>query len=61
MGLSNISSLVIFSVYAVSKLNRFGLIVINLPFGILIASHQHPVTSAVASNFVENAAEVLRM
>jgi len=49
------------SVYAVSKLNRFGLIVINLPFGILIASHRHPITSAIASDFVENAAEVLRM
>jgi len=53
--------LLFFSVYAVSKLNRFGLIVINLPFGILIASHRHPITSAIASDFVENAAEVLRM
>lgn len=50
-----------FSVYAVSKKNNFGLVVINLPFGILVTSHSHPVTSAVASDFVENAAELLRM
>ena len=53
--------LYVFSVYAVSKLNRFGLVVINLPFGVLITSHRHPVTSAVASDFVENAAGLLRM
>lgn len=42
-------------------MNRFGLIVINLPFGVLITSHRHPITSAVASDFVETAAALLRM
>ncbi|XP_065063275.1 uncharacterized protein LOC135689830 isoform X2 [Rhopilema esculentum] len=49
------------SVYATSKRNVFGLVVVNLPFGVLVASHHHPITSAVACEFVENAAELLRM
>lgn len=49
------------SVYAISKMNKCGMVVINLPFGILITSHRYPVTSAVASDFVEAAAGLLRM
>eukprot|EP00112_Aurelia_sp_Birch-Aquarium-sp1_P004104 Seg1466.2 transcript_id=Seg1466.2/GoldUCD/mRNA.D3Y31 product="hypothetical protein" protein_id=Seg1466.2/GoldUCD/D3Y31 len=49
------------SFYATSNMNQLGLVVINLPFGILITSHRHPITSAVAADFVERAAELLRM
>ena len=48
------------SVYSISKANQMGLIVINLPFGVLIASHTYPVTSAVAALHVEDVCYFLR-
>nr|XP_047127177.1 uncharacterized protein LOC124808124 [Hydra vulgaris] len=48
------------SVYSVSKANQMGLIVINLPFGVIVSSHTYPVTSAVASQHVEDVCYLLR-
>ena len=48
------------SAYAITKANAMGLVVVNLPFGILVASHSYPVTSAVASQHVEDVCRVLR-
>ena len=42
------------SVYAISKANEIGIVVVNLPFGILVASHSYPITSTMAALHVED-------
>ncbi|XP_057292142.1 uncharacterized protein LOC130614718 [Hydractinia symbiolongicarpus] len=48
------------SVYAVSKANMVGIIAVNLPFGVLLASHAYPITSAIAVQHVEDVCKLLR-
>lgn len=49
-----------FSVYAMSRHNRSGIIVCSLPYGVLIATYSFPCTSVKAIEIVENTCEQLR-
>lgn len=48
------------SVYAVTHKNRGGIIVCDLPYGILVATYSLPCTSVKAIDIVEKACELLR-
>ncbi|KAM7440967.1 hypothetical protein ABFA07_009953 [Porites harrisoni] len=48
------------SVYAVTHKNRGGIIVCDLPYGILVATYSFPCTSVKAIDIVEKACELLR-
>ena len=48
------------SIYATSHRNQHGVILMNLPMGILIASHSYPVHSSVAAQQVEDVCMLLR-
>ena len=48
------------SVYAVTKGNKMGVVVVNVPFGILVVSHSYPVMSNVAAQHVEDICILLR-
>ena len=48
------------SVYAVTHKNRCGIIVCDLPYGILVATYSFPCTSVKAIDIVEKACELLR-
>ena len=48
------------SVYAVTHKNRGGIIVCDLPYGILVATYSFPCTSFKAIDIVEKACELLR-
>lgn len=48
------------SVYAVTRHNRSGIIVCNLPYGIMVATYSFPCTSVKAIDIVEKACELLR-
>ena len=60
MLLINSSLLCHFSVYAMSRHNRSGIIVCSLPYGVLIATYSFPCTSVKAIEIVENTCEQLR-
>ena len=48
------------SVYAISKRNLHGLVIVNLPYGVLVASHSYPCHSVDAARHVEDVCELLR-
>lgn len=50
----------IFSVYAMTRHNRSGVLVCSLPYGILVATYSFPCTSVKAIEIVEKACKLLR-
>lgn len=48
------------SAYAITKGNKMGVVAVNLPFGILVASHSYPIMSSVAAQHVEDTCMLLR-
>lgn len=50
----------IFSVYAMTRHNRSGILVCSLPYGILVATYSFPCTSVKAIEIVEKACKLLR-
>lgn len=48
------------SVYAVTRVNRSGIIACSLPNGVLVATYSFPCTSVKAVEIVEKACDLLR-